>query len=83
MDANIVWEVLKQGSSYAILVGVLYWLFNKYIPSKDAEHKLQIESVQALFKDSLNQIVASYTGSISAISTRLDRIEEDIRNNNK
>lgn len=22
--------------------------FNKYIPSKDAEHKLQIESVQAL-----------------------------------
>lgn len=83
MDNTIVLEIIKQGSSYAILIGVLYWLFTKYIPSKDEEHKLNIESVQALFKESLNTIVTSYTGSIWAITTRLDRIEEDVRGNKK
>ncbi len=83
MDSNILSEIIKQGSSYAILVWVLYWLFTKYIPTKDAEHKIQIESSQALFKESLNTIVTSYTNSIAAISVRLDRIEEDIRNNKK
>lgn len=80
MDFTPILAALGQyGPSYFILWCVLYWLFTVYIPSKDKEHSEQLASMQMLFKNSLDQIVASYNTNSAWINTRLDKIEEDIR----
>ena len=81
MDFTWVLQTLgAYGPSYIILWCVLYWLFTVYIPSKDKEHSDQLAAMQTLFKNSLDQIVLSYTNVSTAITSRLDKIEEDIRN---
>lgn len=80
MDANVLVEsIIKNGSAYAILVGVLYWLFQKYIPARDAQHAAEMESSRNTFRESLTQLIESYERANGAITVRLDRIEEDIR----
>ncbi len=79
MDATPLIEIIiKNGSAYAILVGVLYWLFTKYIPAKDAQHAADMGSAHATFRETLTQLVESYERTIGALTIRLDRIEEHI-----
>lgn len=82
---NFITLLAQYGPGYIILGFVLWWLFTKYIPSKDAEHSKALESAQQLFRETLDKIVTSYEVAIAndrenskEINSRLDKIEEVI-----
>lgn len=69
MNEKII-DSLSQGGPIVVLFALTLWyIFTKHIPQ-----------LHDSFKNSLQMIVDSYEKSISAISNRLDRIEEDIKN---
>lgn len=80
MDSTpIIEAILRNGSSYAMLVGVLAWLFLKYIPAREAQYQAQLSSIQETFKQSIEHIVESNERVNQAITVRLERVEDFIR----
>lgn len=78
MDNAVIQAVIEKGSFFALLAGVLWWLFTIYLPKRDEDHKLQMAQLQQTFRESLDKVVGSFQKNTEGINTRLDIIEKDI-----
>lgn len=75
---QIIWEVIKQGAMFALLVWVLYWMYSND-KQRNEIHENQMRELQTTFKEAISEVVSSFKSSTEEINKRLDRIETDIR----
>jgi hypothetical protein len=64
MDYTFLSKVLESGGTLLILVGVLYWLFNNYIPRVQADNKEQIASMILSHKEQMDSLQKTFSDSI-------------------
>lgn len=72
---TIIPTILKEWASYALLVGVLYWLFKYYIPARDAFYERNMQQMQETFKQAMHDVTVNIGGEIKELKTEVEKIK--------
>ena len=71
METAIISQIIEKGTTFAILVGTLYYFLVIYIPRKDEAYEKRTDSLISAFRESMKELIDRMDSRLEDIENKL------------